>query len=39
MKKRIFSLALLLCIVLTLLPGAAFAANVVDSGTCGEHAT
>lgn len=39
MKKRIFSFVLLLCMVLTLLPDAAFAAKVVDSGTCGEHAT
>ena len=34
MKKRILSLVLALCLALSLAP-AAFAANIVDSGTCG----
>ena len=39
MKKRVWSFALLLCMVLTLLPGTALAADVVASGTCGESVT
>lgn len=39
MKKRVWSVALLLCMVLTLLPGTALAADVVASGTCGETVT
>ena len=35
MKKRIFALLLVLCLALTLLPSAAFAADIVDSGFCG----
>ena len=37
MKKRILSLVLALCLALSLAP-AAFAANIVDSGTCGADA-
>ena len=37
MKKRILSWALVLCMVLALLPGAAFAADVVASGECGAE--
>ena len=39
MKKRVWSFALLLCMVLTLLPGTALAADVVAFGTCGESVT
>ena len=38
MKKRILSLALVLCFVLTLLP-AAFADSAPTSGTCGDNLT
>ena len=37
MKKRILSLVLAVCLALSLAP-AAFAANIVDSGTCGADA-
>ena len=37
MKKRWISLALALCIVLTLLPVSAFAADIVASGNCGAQ--
>ena len=37
MKKRWLSLALALCMVLTLLPASAFAADIVDSGNCGAQ--
>ena len=37
MKKRWFSLLLALCMVLTLLPFGAAAAEIVDSGKCGEN--
>lgn len=37
MKKRILSWALVLCMVLALLPGSAFAADVVASGECGAE--
>lgn len=36
MKKRLLSALLALCIVLTLLPGTAFAADIVASGYCGD---
>lgn len=39
MKKRVWSILLTLCMVFALLPAAASAANVLYSGTCGEHAT
>ena len=39
MKKRFFSLALALCMVLSLLPFGVSAAKIVDSGTCGENLT
>ena len=42
MKKRILSWALVLCMVLTLLPSAAFAVDVIASGACGaegDHVT
>ncbi len=35
MKKRLLSIALVLCLVLALLPTAAFAAETVQRGTCG----
>lgn len=38
MKKRILSLALALCFVLTLLP-TAFADNIIGSGECGDNLT
>ena len=37
MKKRPFSMLLVLCMVLSLLPFSASAAEIVDSGTCGEN--
>ena len=37
MKKR-FALLIALCMLLALLPVPASAANVIDAGTCGEHA-
>ena len=37
MKKRLLSLVLAFCLALSLAP-AAFAANIVDSGTCGADA-
>lgn len=37
MKKRILSTLLALCMVLTLLPGTAWAAEEPASGTCGEN--
>lgn len=41
MKKKLLSMALVLCLVLALLPTAAFAADdgsaVVASGTCGAE--
>ncbi len=37
MKKRLLSLALAICMVFTLLPVYAFAADVVDSGYCGAE--
>ena len=39
MKKRILSIVLTLCMALTLLPATAFAAEIVDSGTCGDNVT
>ena len=39
MKKRIWCILLSLCMVLSLLPVTAGAANVLYSGTCGESAT
>ena len=39
MKKRLFSLLLALCLVLSLLPFGASAAEIVDSGVCGENLT
>lgn len=37
MKKRLLSLALVLCMVFTLLPISAFAAGVVAKGPCGDQ--
>ena len=37
MKKRFFSLLLVLTMVLSLLPASAFAAEIVDSGECGAE--
>ena len=37
--KRFLSVLLALCMVLTLLPLEVFAAEIVDSGTCGENVT
>ena len=37
--KRVLSLALVMVMVFTLLPASAFAATVVDSGTCGDNLT
>ena len=37
MKKRLFSLLLSLCMVLSLLPFGASAAEVVDTGVCGDR--
>ena len=39
MRKRVLSLTLCLCMVLTLLPGTAFAADEIASGTCGANLT
>ena len=39
MKKRILGLLLTLVMVLSLVPSMAFAAEIVDSGTCGENLT
>ena len=39
MKKKTLSLILALLMVFSLLPASAFAANVVQSGTCGENLT
>ena len=39
MKKRFLSMVLCLCMVLSLLPGTAFAAETVDSGSCGSNLT
>ena len=39
MKKRLLSILLVLCMVCTLLPVSAFAADITDSGTCGENLT
>ena len=39
MKKRLFSLLLALCMVLSLLPFGVSAAEIVESGTCGENLT
>ncbi len=39
MKKRIVLTLLALCLCLALLPVTAFAASVVDSGTCGDNLT
>lgn len=39
MKRRIWCILLTLCLVTTLLPTAARAANVLYAGTCGENAT
>ena len=39
MKKRIFSLLLVLCMVFAMLPVTAFAASTVHSGTCGVNLT
>lgn len=37
MKKRCLSILLVLCMVMTLLPTVAFAAEIVASGTCGSN--
>lgn len=39
MKKKLLGLILALLMVFSLLPASAFAANVVQSGTCGENLT
>ena len=39
MKKKLLSAALVLCLLLTLLPMAAFAADDVQTGTCGDGLT
>ena len=39
MKKRLFSLVLALCMVLSLLPFGVSAAQIVKSGACGENLT
>ena len=39
MKKRLLSLAMAICLVLSLLPASAFAAEIVDSGAYGENLT
>ena len=39
MKKKTLGLILALLMVFSLLPASAFAANVVQSGTCGENLT
>ncbi len=39
MKKRILGLLLTLVMVLSLVPSVAFAAEIVDSGTCGDNLT
>ena len=39
MKRKIFSIILAACMVLSLLPGTAGAAEVVDSGNCGDNLT
>ena len=39
MKKRVLSFILVLCMVCTLLPVGVFAANIVDSGMCGDNLT
>ena len=37
MKKRLLTMALALCMLLSLLPVGAAAADIVDSGTCGKN--
>ena len=39
MKKRLLSAALVLCLLLALLPMAAFADDDVQTGTCGDGLT
>ena len=39
MKKKTLGLILALLMVFSLLPASAFAANVVQSGTCGDNMT
>ena len=39
MKNRLWSILLVLCMILTLLPVSAFAAEIVDMGSCGENVT
>lgn len=39
MKKRVISLLLALCMVLAMFPVTAFAAEIVNSGTCGDNLT
>ena len=39
MKKKLLGLILALLMVFSLLPASAFAANVVQSGNCGDNMT